>query len=490
MGVPGFPGEPTADVSAGRGKSKRRRFNLSVLENIEKMVQSAAAGVVNQASAMTTPPPAPAAPPITPAAPVSPAGDKVSAPSAFGPFAAPAPSIPAPSIASPAAPPQEPTLPLDSTPAAETIEPAAEETAPSMASDTAPKQESASVTPAPEVETEHAVSKETDQRSSMRSMMFGEEHPAPRPSRYGRRYQYKPEPKPVVQEPQPPAADAEPVGAASAPAFSEPEQPVTQSEDAATAEAAVQDTTVDQPSVSDAPSGLGEYEEPSFTAAGPTEAATEPDQSVEVSRGSWEADETTFSSTLSDTSMDEPASATSEISPEETHASSEADGDHAEPSSFSSDFGEPTESSTMAESGTPSADETPQGSGPTMVIIEDDESVAQYYATLFRGNGYRVEVAHDGVSGVDLCSKVQPAVILLDVMMPRQNGILVLQTLRASDETRETPVVVLSNFSEPTLIKRALQLGALEYVIKTQVEGAALLAAIPRWLNREKAFAA
>ena len=64
------------------------------------------------------------------------------------------------------------------------------------------------------------------------------------------------------------------------------------------------------------------------------------------------------------------------------------------------------------------------------------------------------------------------------------------QDLNASDETRNTPVVVLSNFSEPTLIKRALQLGALEYVIKTQVEGSALLQAVPRWMNREKAFAA
>src|SRR4029077_1560230 len=143
-----------------------------------------------------------------------------------------------------------------------------------------------------------------------------------------------------------------------------------------------------------------------------------------------------------------------------------------------------------------SSTETPAGAavdGPsagTVVIIEDDETAASYYATLFRGNGYRVEVANDGVSGVDLCTRVQPQVILLDVMMPRQNGILVLQTLRASDETKNTPVVVMSNFSEPTLIKRAIQLGALEYVIKTQVEGPALLTAVPRWMNHEKSFAA
>jgi CheY-like chemotaxis protein len=144
----------------------------------------------------------------------------------------------------------------------------------------------------------------------------------------------------------------------------------------------------------------------------------------------------------------------------------------------------------------PAADvpETPAAShGPsagTIVIIEDDPVAANYYATLFRGNGYQVQVANDGVSGVDLCTRVQPQVILLDVMMPRQNGILVLQTLRASDETKNTPVVVMSNFSEPTLIKRAVQLGALEYVIKTQVEGPALLSALPRWMNHEKAFAA
>ncbi len=133
------------------------------------------------------------------------------------------------------------------------------------------------------------------------------------------------------------------------------------------------------------------------------------------------------------------------------------------------------------------------GGGPsagTVVIIEDDPAAATYYATLFKGNGYHVEVANDGVSGVDLCTRLQPQLIMLDVMMPRQNGILVLQTLRASDETKNTPVVVMSNFSEPTLIKRAIQLGALEYVIKTQVEGPALLNALPRWMNHEKAFAA
>jgi CheY-like chemotaxis protein len=152
-----------------------------------------------------------------------------------------------------------------------------------------------------------------------------------------------------------------------------------------------------------------------------------------------------------------------------------------------------TERDDAPAAGVPAKPSADGGDGPnagTVVIIEDDAAAATYYATLFRGNGYHVEVANDGVSGVDLCTRLQPQLIMLDVMMPRQNGILVLQTLRASDETKNTPVVVMSNFSEPTLIKRAIQLGALEYVIKTQVEGPALLNALPRWMNHEKAFAA
>ena len=162
----------------------------------------------------------------------------------------------------------------------------------------------------------------------------------------------------------------------------------------------------------------------------------------------------------------------------------------SEPQTTSAAGGEPGEAPAAEVPEVPASENGEKPGAGTIVIIEDDQVAASYYATLFKGNGYHVEVANDGVSGVDLCARMQPQVILLDVMMPRQNGILVLQTLRASDETKNTPVVVMSNFSEPTLIKRALQLGALEYVIKTQVEGPALLNALPRWMNREKAFAA
>jgi len=242
-------------------------------------------------------------------------------------------------------------------------------------------------------------------------------------------------------------------------------------------------------------------EEPSSGEPAPTEAApTEPEPATSDSAWRSKPWQRAEESSVSDVQSGEP---TGEEAPETTPAteptteSDSADAydawrptspePEAEPEHAASE--EPAETS-GADVHEPVADNGDRPSAGTIVIIEDDHTAASYYATLFKGNGYRVEVANDGVSGVDLCTRVQPKVILLDVMMPRQNGILVLQTLRASDETKNTPVVVMSNFSEPTLIKRAIQLGALEYVIKTQVDGPALLNAVPRWMNREKAFAA
>jgi CheY-like chemotaxis protein len=242
--------------------------------------------------------------------------------------------------------------------------------------------------------------------------------------------------------------------------------------------------------------------------ATPTESEPEPASAEWSWRPSrWQPAEDSASTRERETPTAEPAGEEPVVEEAAVENAAEASpvAEPSEPEPFApwkSSFA--SESSFGAEPSKADADEAPadgftqtpggdSGNGPsagTVVIIEDDETAASYYATLFRGNGYRVEVANDGVSGVDLCTRVQPQVILLDVMMPRQNGILVLQTLRASDETKNTPVVVMSNFSEPTLIKRAIQLGALEYVIKTQVEGTALLSAMPRWINHEKAFAA
>jgi len=374
------PAEDSETNEGGRrGKPKRRRFSLSVLDNLEKMVQSK---------------------PAEAAAPVQ----------ATTPIPAPLP-LPAPVVA--------PTL-FERQPAVEeTTDTAAQATE----EEATPESAAAQSEPEPALVFEEPRSNRPD----MRSMLFGEEPELAAP---------------VAAAPDMPSIEE------VAPAPDETE-----------ASAPVEETTSwrqPEPVLEAVPVPVEETIEPAEEA--PTAEAVE---------------------TPSEAVAEAPVS-------EEVEVADQPEADAVARYNDDSTSGEVAEAPAAVEPDSAPA----KGDAGVMVIIEDDQAAAEYYATLFRGNGYQVNVANDGVSGVDLCLKVQPQVILLDVMMPRQNGILVLQTLRASDETRNTPVVVMSNFSEPTLIKRALQLGALEYVIKTQVEGAALLNAVPRWMNREKAFAA
>jgi CheY-like chemotaxis protein len=422
-------GEPAGPDGGRRGKPKRRRFNFNVLENLEKMVQAKPAEA--QPSTGWTPPVTP--PPAPPTA--APAVSSI----------AQAPTPPKPT--------QDASLPLQfgspaqPKPSAETVEAGvAEPTAPpeqeieqtpmTYEPEVAEPEAKAELEPTPEPEPEPELVPEpeanTEPHRSMRSMLFGEESmPAPSAAAPS-----EPEPAPSAPAPEPEPASAE-SSWPSYPWMQDQSSSATESETPAAATASTEDVAAEP-----------EVEAPAETTPEPVaEAASS--SSFDPWRSTLDREEAT------------PVVATSQ----------------------------PAEPPAEVPAAPVEADGNGSGAG-TIVIIEDDQTAASYYATLFRGNGYRVEVANDGVSGVDLCARMQPQVILLDVMMPRQNGILVLQTLRASDETKSTPVVVMSNFSEPTLIKRALQLGALEYVIKTQVEGPALLNALPRWMNREKAFAA
>jgi CheY-like chemotaxis protein len=459
------PMEPEPADASRRGKPKRRRFNFNVLENLEKMVQAKQAEPAPQTG--WTPPPAPI-PPAAQTPPVSPV--TASAPTAPAPIPALTPS---PETATVAPKPAEtaPMLPFlfggpkPTESAKDASAPAAELKAPEESAEnetvaeesTAPEAETTAsndVSEPVEVASEPVAEETSDtgqsSRRSMRSMMFGEEI-----TDAGDKPAVEPEPASIDE------SDGSSSGSATA--------PVLETEAPSSAESESSWPSYPWERRQDA-GATSETEEPTADAVHETTGEEETPAEPEA----WKSSEELATASTSESDW----SASNESAP---------DAVPAEPA-----VAEVTETTSASDSSSATSDTPERGkpSAGTLVIIEDDQTTASYYSTLFRGNGYEVEVASDGVSGVDLCARVQPQVILLDVMMPRQNGILVLQTLRASDETKNTPVVVMSNFSEPTLIKRALQLGALEYVIKTQVEGPALLNALPRWMNREKAFAA
>ncbi|MBK8001183.1 MAG: response regulator [Verrucomicrobia bacterium] len=95
-----------------------------------------------------------------------------------------------------------------------------------------------------------------------------------------------------------------------------------------------------------------------------------------------------------------------------------------------------------------------------ILIIEDDAIVAHIYRSRLEKEGYTVEVCEDGQAGFYRIHEFHPSAILLDLMLPKMNGVDILKKIRAEGEFRQTPVVVFTNAYVPNMIQEAMAAGA------------------------------
>jgi len=88
------------------------------------------------------------------------------------------------------------------------------------------------------------------------------------------------------------------------------------------------------------------------------------------------------------------------------------------------------------------------------------------YATKFEMENFKVITAEDGEKAVRAALKELPDIILLDIILPKQNGFEVLRQLKADQSTANVPVILLTNLSQKDEIEQGLKLGAEDYLIK------------------------
>lgn len=110
-----------------------------------------------------------------------------------------------------------------------------------------------------------------------------------------------------------------------------------------------------------------------------------------------------------------------------------------------------------------------EGDKEKILIIEDDRFIAKMYQTKLSLEGYAVEVAENGVQGVEKIKSFEPDLVLLDIIMPEMDGFGVLETIRDDDTINSTSVVVMSNLAQEDHLKRAKALGAKDYIVKSQL---------------------
>ena len=106
---------------------------------------------------------------------------------------------------------------------------------------------------------------------------------------------------------------------------------------------------------------------------------------------------------------------------------------------------------------------------PVILIVEDDTFLSSTYRLKFTKVGFTVYIAMDGQEAINILQNVRPDVILLDLVMPVKDGFTVLSEVKANDQYKTIPVIVTSNLSQKEDIDKAKELGAADFIIKSDV---------------------
>ena len=105
-----------------------------------------------------------------------------------------------------------------------------------------------------------------------------------------------------------------------------------------------------------------------------------------------------------------------------------------------------------------------------ILLVEDEEIMIDLLQKKLTKEGYEVSVARDGEEGLKLMREVKPALILLDIVMPKMGGFEVMEEMAKEPELKKIPVIVISNSGQPVELDRAQKLGAKDWLIKTEFD--------------------
>lgn len=119
-----------------------------------------------------------------------------------------------------------------------------------------------------------------------------------------------------------------------------------------------------------------------------------------------------------------------------------------------------------------------------ILVTEDDHFIASAYKLKLAKAGFEVQVAYDGDEALQILTHFTPDLILLDLIMPKKDGFSVLKELKNLPQYREIPVIIASNLGQKEDIDKALQLGARDYIVKSDMSMEDLVSKINSLLPR------
>ena len=121
-----------------------------------------------------------------------------------------------------------------------------------------------------------------------------------------------------------------------------------------------------------------------------------------------------------------------------------------------------------------------------ILLIEDEKTIANLIELRLKQSGYEVEVAYDGQKGLDTIISLKPDLVLLDMLLPGLSGFSILKKLNEKHILPDLPIIIISNSVQPIQLKRAIDLGARDYLIKVNFTPNVVVEKVDAVLRQEK----
>jgi len=117
-----------------------------------------------------------------------------------------------------------------------------------------------------------------------------------------------------------------------------------------------------------------------------------------------------------------------------------------------------------------------------ILIVEDDEFLRTLMSKKLSSAGFNVSAATDGEKAIEKIKEEKPDLVLLDLILPSIDGFEVLSKIKQDSETKNIPVIILSNLGQKEEIEKGLKLGASDYLIKAQFTTEEILEKIKKFI--------
>ncbi len=121
-----------------------------------------------------------------------------------------------------------------------------------------------------------------------------------------------------------------------------------------------------------------------------------------------------------------------------------------------------------------------------ILIIEDNFFVRDLYDRELAREGFDVSTAEDGAEGLLKVIEEKPALVLLDIMLPKMSGLDVLKKIKEKEEVKDIPVVLLTNLGQDNVIREGFSLGAIGYLIKAAYTPTQIIEEVKKFLRESE----